>query len=819
MHKELQKKIDQFFGAEDRLPDNLQKFIDSINNLIEGLEERIRLTEDVTENNIRDLIISNIELNSYLKASRDIIFRVNADNIIVDYIANQDYPGIKFIDYINRPVWDLPLCDDPKFFYNALEQVRNLKLNLSLEYPLSLNSQELYVSVRFLSIIENEAIMVISDIISEKNAIKSLVLSEKRLDDILKSSSDIIYTLDGNGIITYVNPGFQEMTGHNENEVIGRRFSDFLDPETVEKFNDRYNTGFGKNEKGCYVLKIQFDNGDTVPCEINISTLYDDNGDSIGLLGVARDMRSRNELSDALEESHLMYRILAENITDVIWTSDLSFTINYISPSIQKVLGYTPAEVASMPKDKIFTRESIEQFSAVLKKELERERRGTADPDRAVTLEAKQITKKGSIIDIEIKVRFLRDDKGRACGLLGLTRNISERKKTELALQRSREKYRDILENMRDGYFEVDLKGTYTYANEAACRIFGCEKRDITGMSYKEHYRGGQARRMFKLFNDIYTTESPVDLELFKLKKSNGELQYLEASANLIFDEKGSKSGFCGILRDVTERIKIDESLRLSEETLRKRNAAIEKDLKTAQLIIKSIFTEEIPEYGNLKIDYRYFPLDALGGDYFLFRELDGGALSLFLGDVASHGVTAALFISLIKAMIERVYRNDAMEPDTFIEKLNGELYGHMPLSFLTAVYGIFTTSENGYGYNFTFSSSGHPSPVVFRNETREVDFNTCKGTLMGMIKDITAGIKKIQLNKGDRLFLYTDGLPETMNRRKELWGYDRLLELFKMSMKNDLGDSLDSIINELKHFKGDVPFEDDIVLLGFEVV
>jgi sigma-B regulation protein RsbU (phosphoserine phosphatase) len=149
---------------------------------------------------------------------------------------------------------------------------------------------------------------------------------------------------------------------------------------------------------------------------------------------------------------------------------------------------------------------------------------------------------------------------------------------------------------------------------------------------------------------------------------------------------------------------------------------------------------------------------------------------------------------------------------------LNTELYGNMPMSFLTATYGVFGMTRNGET-PFTFCSAGHPYPILLRSENGSADYVYCKGTLIGMFESLEFHEKTVNLRKGDRIFLYTDGIPETENEKKDLIGYEHLPELMRACNAPTLESTLDNIINEVNRFKGGAQLCDDIILLGFEVL
>lgn len=189
----------------------------------------------------------------------------------------------------------------------------------------------------------------------------------------------------------------------------------------------------------------------------------------------------------------------------------------------------------------------------------------------------------------------------------------------------------------------------------------------------------------------------------------------------------------------------------------------------------------------------------------------------MFVGDVANHGVSAALFVSLIKATTDRIFGIHSRSPEAFLLRMNEELMNYMPLSFLTAVYGCFDTAAGGM--RFTFASAGHPDPIVCEKKSGRVHIVDSRGPLLGQFKDIEFEERTIELDGGDRIYLYTDGLPETANRENRAFGYENLVEAVDRSRKLGLRESMDYILEETTSFRNGAPPRDDIILLGFEVL
>ncbi len=144
-----------------------------------------------------------------------------------------------------------------------------------------------------------------------------------------------------------------------------------------------------------------------------------------------------------------------------------------------------------------------------------------------------------------------------------------ERKHAEERLRESEEQYRTILENIEDGYYEVDLAGNLTFFNDSMCRIWGYPKEELMGMNNRQYTDQENAKRLFQAFNNVYRTGEPSRECDWGIIRKDGTKRYLEASVSLRNDASGKPVGFRGIVRDITERKRAEEALRESEERFR----------------------------------------------------------------------------------------------------------------------------------------------------------------------------------------------------------------------------------------------------------
>ncbi|MCF8144411.1 MAG: PAS domain S-box protein [Deltaproteobacteria bacterium] len=189
------------------------------------------------------------------------------------------------------------------------------------------------------------------------------------------------------------------------------------------------------------------------------------------------------------------------------------------------------------------------------------------------------LVEKGSVTDFE--ARFSRKDNteiwtrfsARACPeegyLEGIGYEITQEKKTLEALRRSEEKYRIILENMAEGYHEVDLAGRFTFINEACQKILGYSHEELGGISYQDYSADQENReKVFEAYNRVFKTGEPLRAFTWDIIRKDGVRRTIEVSCSLIRNEKNERTGFRGIVTDVTDRKRAEEALSKNQKLL-----------------------------------------------------------------------------------------------------------------------------------------------------------------------------------------------------------------------------------------------------------
>jgi PAS domain S-box-containing protein len=161
---------------------------------------------------------------------------------------------------------------------------------------------------------------------------------------------------------------------------------------------------------------------------------------------------------------------------------------------------------------------------------------------------------------IDARIVPVRNKNGTIIAVLGISHDITDRKQAEEALKQSEERYRTILEEIEDGYQEVDLSGNFTFFNESFCNIFGYSEDELLGSNFRRYAADEEtADRVYRAYNQMYKTGNPLKRFEWDIINKDGTRRSIEFFASLLRDGEGHRRGFRGIVRDVTERKFVEE--------------------------------------------------------------------------------------------------------------------------------------------------------------------------------------------------------------------------------------------------------------------
>jgi PAS domain S-box-containing protein len=186
-----------------------------------------------------------------------------------------------------------------------------------------------------------------------------------------------------------------------------------------------------------------------------------------------------------------------------------------------------------------------------------------------------------------------------------------KRKRTEEALRKSEERYRTILDNIEDGYFEVDTAGNFTFFNGFLCRMLGYSIDEMMGMNNRQYMDKENAQKIYQAFNQVYKTGEPCKLLDWEIIRKDGTKIFHESSVSLLRDSKGERIGFRGIVRDITDRKFAEEALRRSEEEAKRLAQENALMAEIGEIISSTLNIEEV--YGRFAEEvHKIIPFDRI---------------------------------------------------------------------------------------------------------------------------------------------------------------------------------------------------------------
>jgi PAS domain S-box-containing protein len=309
------------------------------------------------------------------------------------------------------------------------------------------------------------------------------------------------------------------------------------------------------------------------------------------------------------KESEKRYRLLAENIADVIFTADMELRPTYVSPSVKTLRGYSVEEVMGQQLEQIFTTESLEVVQAELEDALKKESAGETSQVGPRKLELEQIRKDGSTVWTEMQVDFLRDIDGRPHGIVGSTRDISDRKRAEEALRESEKKYRTLVEQSLQGIvIAQDAVPRLVFVNSAMAQIMGYGVDEMGSLSPEELnslLRPEDRKVFFQGYRDALLGKVTPSLCQIRGIRKDGTEVWLEFSFNRI-EYKGVPAVQATFM-NITERKLAEHNLKKAYDSLGHRVDVRTAELRVAneELEIKSRNLEELNTALKVLLDKR----------------------------------------------------------------------------------------------------------------------------------------------------------------------------------------------------------------------
>ncbi len=410
---------------------------------------------------------------------------------------------------------------------------------------------------------------IFRDISEPRLAQKALRESEERFRAIFEQAAVGVCLVETEtGRFLRVNQKYCDIVGCNQEEMSRMTLMEITHPDDLEASLDNIERLKSGEIRG-YTFEKRYirKDGSIVWVNLTISPMWDVDEEPNFHMAVVEDITDRKLAREALRESEEKYRTLFEAVTQ----SGLGILIHqdmdgveaasvFANDAAVHITGYTKEELAKLS----FFNVIHPAYRDAARRRYIRRLSGEIVPG---IFEIAIISKGGSDIRIELSSVGTNFQNGAA--VVTLFRDITDRKQIEEALRESEEKYRNILEKMEEGYYEVDLAGDLTFFNDAMCRIGGYARDELMGMNNREYMDPETAKKVYNAYNEVYRTGRPAKNCEYEAIRKDGTRGHVEISASLLKDSEGKPIGFRGIARDVTERKQAERELQESEKRLR----------------------------------------------------------------------------------------------------------------------------------------------------------------------------------------------------------------------------------------------------------
>ena len=305
----------------------------------------------------------------------------------------------------------------------------------------------------------------------------------------------------------------------------------------------------------------------------------------------------------------------------------------------------------------------------------------------------------------------------------------------------------------------------------------------------------------------------------------NPEGPYLEHRSNgewiQINERKTHDGGIVAIATDITalknaEQAAEDAKARLADSLalVEAAKARMQEELNVGRDIQRSMLPRVFPAFPDRKELELYAVLEPameVGGDLYDFFMVDDQRLCFAIGDVSGNGVPAALFMAMTKIMVKTRAMSDP-SPASIVTYVNDALSAdNDSCMFVTLYLGILNLRDG----RLLTTNAGHNPPLLKRGDGQFQWLTAQDGSMVGSMQGIAFKESTIQLDPGDELFFYTDGVTEADNVRRELFGNDRLKTVLDQSQSASVVDRIGAVMKAVKTFAGNAPQADDITMLG----
>lgn len=392
---------------------------------------------------------------------------------------------------------------------------------------------------------------IILDITQQKQAEEQLKLGEERFRNIFENANDIIYVHDLEGNYLSINEAGLRIFGYTFEEALQLNMRQIAVPEHYALMKDKLAAKLSDSSKQTsYEVDCIRKDGSRITLEVNTSAIHKE-GIPIAVQGIARDITERKSIEAAIRENEERYRDLFENANDLIYTHDLNGNFTSINRAGEIITGYSRVEATRMNIGQVVAPDFLEQAKRMTALKV------AGKGPTAYELEI--IAKGGNRVSLELSTRLIFHD-GKAAGVQGIGRDITERKRTEEALKASELRYRQLGEGILHQIWTARSDGKLDYVNKRTLEYFNRTNNEMIGDGWQNVVHPDDISEVLTKWADSLRSGNPYETE-FRLRRHDGEYRWHVAKATAGRDAFGNIVKWFGTNTDIHEQKESEEKL------------------------------------------------------------------------------------------------------------------------------------------------------------------------------------------------------------------------------------------------------------------
>ena len=717
-----------------------------------------------------------------------------------------------------------------------------------------------------------------------RNRIRQLEQSEKRLKkkndalmqehavfhQLLDNIPDSLFIKDQDSRFILVNKTWARNRNVDDvSKVIGKTDFDFLSEEKArETYDDEQRIMASGVPLIGKIEKIIRPDGRTRWIHLSKVPIKNRRGKIIGTCGISRDITDIKETEDTLEKERNLLRTIIDNMPDSIYVKDTKsrFVLNS-KAHIQLCRASSQAELLGKTDLDVFKKDFASRYFSDEQVVLQTGRPliGREEPSRNAD---------GSIIWLSTTKVAIRDSGGKIVGLVGISRDITERKQFEEALQKANDELEIRVEERTRDLKTVNeqlqthinqLRFLNTSAYELARLIHMSELVQAIMHSFISRFQRAEAAlsvRMEGKFRCVAATDgldNQADTESCEkllapfLESTVSKIVFIKDRLTNEYLNRFSLQGASGLpvylaipmftgdncgaviqiftTADFIEYFEYEQFLLstlaaqaaaclVNAEHYREaqERARLQGELDSARSIQQRFTPCEQPDIPRVQVKGVYYPAFEIGGDYLDYFKTETGEWVIAIADVCGKGIPAALFMAMLRSVFRVEARNAGSARDLLC-RVNESMRDTLgEKNFVTALCLMIDKDSSC----MTYARAGHPMLMKLSSSSTGPQNIKTSGVAMGLLfGDDFAGIieeKTIPLNPGDRFLIYTDGLTDATDPDKNMYSFNRLITLLSSDHDSTPEQLISIIMKDIKDFTQGSPYHDDLTILCMQV-